>query len=128
MQKYEGSHLDEWMKWIKGQTLPPLCVELLLKNNCSYFLNNVFYWEDDDPIAILRIWDFRAMSDDDINELKKTMNKIQDREEYGKPINIHKKLDWANLRVSKDYIAYVIEWHDRLWPGGEIGFKAEIKK
>lgn len=65
--------------------------------------------------------------DDDIDTLKQAMNNVRDREEYGKPINIHKKLDWANLRVSKDYIAYVIEWHDRLWPGGEIGFKAEIK-
>ena len=127
MSKYKGSRLDEWMKWIGKSIVPPLCVEIFLVNNRSYFLNSVFYWEDDDPVAVLRIWDLRVMADDDINTLKQAMNKVQDREEYGKPINIHKKLDWANLRVPKDYIAYIIEWHDRLWLGGEIGFKSEIK-
>jgi len=68
------------------------------------------------------------MKDSDIDKLKERMNDVRDRKEYGEPINIHKNLDWANLRIPKDYIAYVIEWHDRLWPGGEIGFKAEIKK
>lgn len=127
MSKHKGSHLNEWMKWIKESIVPPLCVEIFLIDNRSYFLNSVVYWEDDDPIAVLRIWDFRVMTDDDIGTLKHAMNNVRDREEYGKPINIHKKLDWANLRVSKDYIAYVIEWHDRLWPGGEIGFKSKIK-
>lgn len=127
MPEYKGLHLYEWMKWIKESIVPPLCVEIFLKNNRSYFLNCVAYWEDDDPIVVLRIWDLRIMTDDDKDSLKQAMNNVRDREEYGKPINIHKKLDWANLRISKDYIAYVIEWHDRLWPGGEIGFKAEIK-
>ena len=128
MPEYKGLHLYEWMKRIKGDIVPPLCVELFLINNHSYFLNGVTYWEDDDPIAVVRIWDLRIMKDNDIVKLKEAMNNARDRREYEKPDNIHKKLDWANLRVSKDYIAYVIEWHDRLWPGGEIGFKAEIKK
>ena len=127
MSEYKGSRLDEWMKWIKESIVPPLCVEIFLIDNRSYFLCCVAYWEDDDPITVLQIWDFRAMTGDDIDTLKQARNNVKDRKEYGKPENIHKKLDWANLRVSKDYIAYVIEWHDRLWPGGEIGFKSEIK-
>lgn len=129
MPKYEGLHLYEWMKRIKGEIVPPLCVELFLINNHSYFLNGVTYWEDDDPIAVLRIWDLRIMIDNDIDKLKKAMNNVRDRSEYGKPDNIHEKLDWANLRIYKDYIAYIIEWHDRLWldSDSEIGFKAEMK-
>ena len=127
MPEYKGLHLYEWMKGIKGEIVPPLCVELFLINNHSYFLNGVTYWEDDDPIAVLRIWDLRIMKDNDIDKLKEAINGVRDRKEYGEPTNIHKKLDWANLRVSKDYIAYVIEWHDRLWPGSKIGFKAEMK-
>jgi len=128
MPEYKGLHLYEWMKRIKGDIVPPFCVELFLINNHSYFINGVTYWEDDDPIAVVRIWDLRIMTDDDIVKLKEAMNNARDRREYEKPDNIHKKLDWANLRVSKDYyIAYVIEWHDRLWPGSEIGFKAEMK-
>jgi hypothetical protein len=127
MSEYKKSHLDEWMKLIKKSIVPPLCVEIFLINYRSYFLNCVAYWEDDDPIAVLRIWDLREMTVDDIDTLKQKMNSVQDRKEYGKPIKIHKKLDWANLRVSKDYITYVIEWHDRLWPVAEIGFKSGIK-
>ena len=127
MPEYKGLHLYEWMKRIKGDIVPPFCVELFLINNHSYFINGVTYWEDNDPIAVVRIWDLRIMTDDDIVKLKEAMNNARDRREYEKPDNIHKKLDWANLRVSKDYIAYVIEWHDRLWPGSEIGFKAEMK-
>jgi hypothetical protein len=127
MPEYKGLHLYEWMKRIKGDIVPPFCVELFLINNHSYFINGVTYWEDDDPIAVVRIWDLRIMTDDDIVKLKEAMNNARDRREYEKPDNIHKKLDWANLRVSKDYIAYVIEWHDRLWPGSKIGFKAEMK-
>jgi len=127
MPEYKGLHLYEWMKRIKGDIVPPLCVELFLINNRSYFLNGVTYWEDDDPIAVIRIWDLRIMKDNDIDKLKEVINVVRDRKEYGEPTNIHKKLDWANLRISKDYIAYVIEWHDRLWPGGEIGFKTEMK-
>ncbi len=127
MPEYKGLHLYEWMKRIKGDIVPPFCVELFLINNHSYFINGVTYWEDDDPIAVVRIWDLRIMTDNDIVKLKEAMNNARDRREYDKPDNIHKKLDWANLRFSKDYIAYVIEWHDRLWPGSEIGFKAEMK-
>jgi len=128
MPEYKGLHLYKWMKWIKGEIVPPLCVELFLINNRSYFLNGVTYWEDDDPIAVLRIWDLRIMTEDDIIKLKEAMNNARDRREYGEPTNIHKKLDWANLRISKDYIAYVIEWHDRLWPlDSEIGFTIKMK-
>ena len=93
MSKHKDSHLDEWMKWIKGKIVRPLCVELFLINNHSYFLNSVAYWEDDDPMAVLRIWDLRIMIDNDIDTLKQAMNNVRDREEYGKSINIHKKLD-----------------------------------
>ena len=124
MEKHSGLHLYYWLKQIKG-IIPPLCVEVFLRDNRSYFLNSVCYWEDNDPIAVLRIWDLREMSSSDIDKLKETMNKVKNRNQYSDAEKIHKKLDWANMRIPKDYIAYVIEWHDRLWPREEIGFKSK---
>src|SRR3989338_10248290 len=112
----QGLHLYAWMKQIKNSVIPPLCVEIFLKDSRGYYMHSVNYWEDDDPIAVIRIWDMREMSDSDIEKLKERMNTIKDRIEYGDANNIHEKLDWANMRIPKDYIAYVIEWHDRLWP------------
>ena len=122
MSKDSGLHLYGWLKQIKNSIVPPLCVEIFLKNNQNYYLHSIVYWEDNDPIALIRIWDFREMSDKDIEQLKERMNNVKDRNEYGEAKHIHKKLDWANLRVTKDYIAYVIEWHDRLWPREKLGF------
>jgi hypothetical protein len=68
------------------------------------------------------------MSNNDIDKLKRAMNNIKNRDEYTEPKSIDNKLDWANLRIPKDYIAYVIEWHDRLWPRNEVGFKQDNNK
>jgi hypothetical protein len=122
MADYPGLHLYYWLKQISS-IVPPLCVEVFLKNNQTYFLNSVCYWEDTDPIAVLRIWDLREMSGADIGKLKETMNNVKNRDEYGSVERIHPKLDWANLRVPKEHIAYVIEWHDRMWPRELIGFQ-----
>ena len=124
MKENSGLHLYDWLKAIKT-IVPPLCVEVFLTDGTSYFLNSVCYWDDEDPVALIRVWDFREMSDKkDIDELKRAMDKVKERREYGKPENIHQKLDWANLRIPKNYIAYVVEWHDRLWQRGELGFKS----
>lgn len=123
--EYKGLHLHGWLKYIKDSIVPPMCVEIFLIDNRSYYLNSVVYWEDNDPIVLLRIWDIRIMNEDDIDKLKEAMNNVKHRNDYRKPRNIHEKLDWANLRVSKEYIAYVIEWHDQLWPRNEIGFKVK---
>ena len=119
MTEHSGLHLYHWIKQINS-VVPPLCVELFLKDNRTYFLHSVCYWEDIDPIAVLRIWDLRNVRDD---QLAKAMAKVRDRNEYCNEEKIHPKLDWANLRLPKECIAYAIEWHDRLW-GESLGFQS----
>ena len=120
MTEHSGLHLYRWIKQINS-VVPPLCVEIFLKDNRSYFLHSVCYWEDSDPIAVLRIWDLREIGD--VQQLKEAMGKVRDREEYGDEQKIHPKLDWANLRIPREYIVYAIEWHDRLWAREMIGFQ-----
>lgn len=123
--EYKGIHLYGWLKQIKS-VVPPLCVEIFLKDNRSYFLNSVCYWDDQDPIAVMRIWDLREISEDDILDLKRAMDEVRTRDQYTRPDDVHKKLDWANLRIPKDFISYAIEWHDRLWKRGELGFNKRV--
>ena len=57
-------------------------------------------------------------------QLKDAMGKVIDRKEYDDPEKIHPKLDWANLRVPIECIAYAVEWHDRLWTRDSFGFQS----
>ena len=88
MTEHSGLHLYRWIKQINS-VVPPLCVEIFLKDNRSYFLHSVCYWEDSDPIAVLRIWDLREIGD--VQQLKEAMGKVRDREEYGDEQKINTK-------------------------------------
>jgi hypothetical protein len=75
---------------------------------------------------VLRIYDFRQMSDDDIGQLKLKLASNIDASLLSRPDNLHQRLDWANLRVETKNILYCIEWHIKGWPSEvepEIGFK-----
>jgi hypothetical protein len=65
---------------------------------------------------VIRIWDLRALTDQDVQQLKDNLNLIQNIKELADEQKIHPNLDWANLRINVSDISYCIEWHDRLWP------------
>lgn len=116
--------VQDWLWKIEG-VVPPLCVELVLRDQSRYFLHSVIQKEEETQTGVLRIWDFRAFTDDDFKELKKWLNSLENRSQLAKAEDLFPKIDWANVYVSIDDIAYCIEWHDRLWPAEErptIGF------
>jgi hypothetical protein len=108
-------YLYGWVEQI-NDTIPPFCVEVYLKDGNRYFLHSVGAKESENNSVVLRIWDLRALTDRDIDEMKSSLNKIKTREELHDEQKIHPKLDWANLRIHLNDIAYCVEWHDRLWP------------
>jgi hypothetical protein len=110
------------LKGLKGSFVPPLVLEICLKDGNSYYVQTVFEWEDDNPTVAIRIWDFRMLTKDDLKTLRETMNHIRDRTAYGDPAGVHPKLDVANLLVPKDRISHCVDWHDRSWPLG-LDFK-----
>ena len=89
------THMEDCMKGLNAEQ--KLCIEL-------FFLHEKSYQEVTETTSF-------------------TMNNVKSRDEYGSVGRIHPKLDWANLRIPKEHIAYVIEWHDRLWPREPIGFQ-----
>jgi hypothetical protein len=49
-------------------------------------------------------------------DLWQKLNQIRTRSELAAADAVHPKLDWANLHLHYDDVAYCVEWHDRLWP------------
>jgi hypothetical protein len=105
-----------WMKAMCKGITPPFCVELALKDGRHYDLHSILEFDDETRTMCARIWDLRALRPKDIEELKQTLNGIRDRKKLAPAEAVHPKLDWANIRLHYDDIAYCIEWHDRIWP------------
>jgi hypothetical protein len=104
-----------WLKIIGGLA-PPFSVEVVLRDGSRYFLHSVFMVDEETSTFLLRVWDLRAFGEVDIEALKVKLNAMRDRDALQKEHEIHPKLDWANLRVPFNEIAYCVEWYDRLWP------------
>jgi len=107
--------------------IPPFCLELFLRDGRSYSVHSLAYYDESSSSIILRIWDPRALSDEDMQQLRETLNEILARQKLEPPEAVHPKLDWGLLRISADDIWYCIEWHDRMWPEslkkGRIGYE-----
>jgi hypothetical protein len=117
----------DWIPLILG-IVPPFCLELVLIDGRRHFLHSVLLIDEETSSVVIRIWDLRALTDGDIEGLKRRLNEIGSRDMLVDATTVHPKLDWANLRARLDQISYCIEWHDRLWPEEQrprIGFRAD---
>lgn len=120
-------YVADWI-WQISDRVPPFCVEIVLNNGSTYYLHSVSGKDEKTKSMVIRIWDMRAFTSKDIEELKTNLNKISDRGDLAEEQKIHSKLDWANLRLNLSDIAYCIEWHDRMWPEDlrpKIGFESK---
>lgn len=114
--------VHDWLRLMcKAEVIPPLCVELVLKDGTRYYLHSIMRFEDESATILARIWDFRALNASDIEDLKETLNQVRSRADLTPAATLHPKLDWANLHLHYSDIAYCVEWHDRIWPAKEAG-------
>jgi len=123
------NYVSNWVLQIGG-IVPPLCVEVVLKDGGRYYLHSFNSYEKANDSLVLRIWDLRVFTPEDLENLKSSLNKITDINQLNQEQDIHPKLDWANLRLYLSDISYCVEWHDRLWPPEnrpQIGFVQENK-
>lgn len=107
---------------LKDSVAPPLCVEVILMDGRSYFVNSVA--EASGGIISLRIWDMRAMSERDVTDMLAKMNTMTRQRHYDEK-DFHDKLAWGTLWIPRTEIRYFLEWHDRIWPMEEV---AETRK
>jgi len=118
--------VNDWLWQINGM-VPPFCVEVVLRDTTRYFLHSVLQRDEENGTGVVRIWDLRALSPSDLEELKGRLNLIKDRSALSPAEGVHPKLDWANLYLHTADVAYCVEWHDRLWPEDQrpsIGFRS----
>jgi hypothetical protein len=116
----KSAGIDWVLGWLqtmcKGEIIPPLCVEIVLRDGARYFLHSILAFEDETKTICARIWDLRALGAGEIEDLKQRLNQIRSRKDLASAESVHPKLDWANLHLHYDDVAYCIEWHDRIWP------------
>ena len=120
------NYLTDWILATGDETIPPLCVELVLRDGNSYYLHSFVSYEEGNESLVVRIWDLSTFTDNDLEELKISLNKISSRSQLNTADTIHPKLAWARLRLYLSDIAYCVERHDKLWPEQErphLGFK-----
>ena len=121
--------VNAWLLEING-LVPPFCVEIILRDTTCYYLQSVLEHDKESNTGVIRIWDLRAFGETELEDLKRCLNGIRNRSELSTAEQIHPKLDWANVYLHADDIAYCVEWHDRLWPQEErpkIGFSVGAK-
>ena len=112
--------VDWVLGWLEamcqGGVIPPFCVDLVLRDGSQFCLHSIVAFEKETKTMCARIWDLRAFEPKEIEDLKKRLNGIHKREDLAAAEGVHPKLDWANLHLRFEDVAYTVEWHDRLWP------------
>lgn len=101
----------------KGQTIPPLVLELILRSGKSFYVKNVFPVDEKAEMVPLRVWDLRALNPADLETVLRRLGAVQSRDELENIERLHPKLDQGNLWVLLSEIEALVEWHSDLWPG-----------
>jgi hypothetical protein len=107
----------EYLKRAKGQTIPPLVLELIMRSGKSFYVKNVLEVDDNAEMVPLGVWDLRALMQDDLDTVLRRLGAVQSRDELENIERLHPKLDQGNLWVLLSEIEAIVEWHSSLWPG-----------
>ena len=118
--------VKQWFWRIGQEIIPPLLLELVLRDGTRYYVQSVVQTDDETKSMVVRVWDLRELLDKDIAKLKRNVNNsiqsgCHDKDSY------HPKLDDGNLRLHLEDVWYLVEWHHRMWPEElrrKIGFHA----
>ena len=126
--------MDFVVDWLKAryeaehkELIPPFVAEIIMRDHRSYYLQDVVQWDEESDTVVLRVWDLRALSEQDIELVKLKLSKVCAEEIDGEGRNLHPHLDFANLRINIKDIMYHVEWHDRRWPLGAEAIKMFTK-
>ena len=114
-------HVYSWI-WQLGNVeviTPPFCVQVNLTDGTSFYLHSIQSQDDATKSLVMRVWDLRSFTPEDIGDLKKKLSEEENRKKLETPEEIHPKLDWADVRLHLQNINYAVEWNDHLFPREE---------
>ena len=114
-------HVHSWVWQMADMQgiLPPFCVELTLHDGNRFSVHSIPEKDDATQSLVLRVWDFRSFDEDEMRELRDTVNAEGSRADLADTAMLHPKLDYADVRLHLGNINYAIEWNDNVWPREE---------
>jgi hypothetical protein len=110
-------NVREYLRRAKDQTVPPLVLELILRSGKSFYIKNVYAFDEKAEMVPLRVWDLRALAQADLDTVLRRLGAVKSRDELENIERLHPKLDEGNLWVLISEIEALVEWHSALWPG-----------
>jgi hypothetical protein len=110
-------NVREYLRRAKDQTVPPLVLELVLRSGKSFYIKNVYAFDEKAEMVPLRVWDLRALAQADLDTVLRRLGAVKSRDELENIERLHPKLDEGNLWVLISEIEALVEWHSALWPG-----------
>ena len=72
---------DKVIDWLARctESIPPFCVEIVLSDGARYFVHSAHRQASSEDSLVLRIYDLRALSAEDAEQVKKSSNEVNDR-------------------------------------------------
>lgn len=109
---------DPLMAWLAGidSVVPPFCVEVVLTDGSRYSLHSITTHDEHSSAAVIRIWDFRGLSDEELDGLRDQIMALTDASPLQQPTSLHPRLAWAVVRLRLGDVAHCVESYAPLWP------------
>ena len=112
---------DPLIRWLVGieSVVPPFCVEVVLTDGSRYSLHSITTHDPDTSATVMRIWDFRGLSDEELDGLRDQIMALTDASPLQEPATLHPRLAWAVVRLRLADVAHCVESYAPLWPERE---------
>ncbi|MCY4484817.1 MAG: hypothetical protein OXC12_18250 [Spirochaetaceae bacterium] len=112
---WDDDPLIRWLTAIDG-IVPPFCVEVVLADGSRYSLHSITSHDAETGAAVVRIWDYRGLSDEEVDGVRDQVMALQDPAPLLEPGSLHPRLDWAAVRMRLADVAHCVESYAPLWP------------
>lgn len=112
---WDEDPLIRWLTEIDG-IVPPFCVEMVLADGSRYSLHSITSQDEETGAAVVRIWDYRGLSDEEVDAVRDQVMALDDGDRLLEPASLHPRLAWAAVRMRLPDIAHCVESYAPLWP------------
>ena len=112
---WDDDPLIAWLAGIDG-VVPPFCVEVVLTDGSRYSLHSLTSHDEPSGSAVMRIWDFRGLSDEELDGLRDQIMALTDASPLQDPTTLHPRLASAVVRLRLGDVAHCVESYAPLWP------------
>lgn len=97
-----------------GGPFPPYFLEAVMRDGKSFYVHSGNSRDEESNSVVINIYDFRAMNNNDVKKLMKTLEKTSVIPKS--PSKLHPLLSYGLLRCKLDDMLYLLQWQrNRVW-------------